>query len=84
MLYANICGLTRQATGDNPADIISILSLLFTNFDFLCINNEIYKVRTIGDCYVAICFNTEQSEAEQQKTTVANIEKMLEVANSMI
>ena len=33
-----------------------MLSKLFTNFDKKCNELEIYKVYTIGDCYVALGF----------------------------
>lgn len=31
-----------------------MLSKLFTKFDESCIENSVYKVHTIGDCYVAM------------------------------
>jgi len=33
-----------------------MLSKLFTRFDKLCIKYQIYKVYTIGDCYVALSY----------------------------
>ena len=31
-----------------------MLSLLFTQFDELCQKHNVYKVHTIGDCYVVM------------------------------
>jgi len=31
-----------------------LFSFIFTEFDKACIKNEVYKVYTIGDCYVVM------------------------------
>ena len=31
-----------------------MLSELFTEFDKMCLDHEVYKIYTIGDCYVVI------------------------------
>lgn len=33
-----------------------MLSALFTKFDKVCVKYSLYKVYTIGDCYVALSF----------------------------
>lgn len=37
-----------------------MLSKLFTKFDQSALNNNIYKVHTIGDCYVAMGISNEE------------------------
>ena len=34
-----------------------MLSQLFTRFDKKCVENEVYKVHTIGDCYVVLGYS---------------------------
>lgn len=36
---------------------MKLLSELFTRFDQLCVQNKVYKVHTIGDCYVILGYN---------------------------
>ena len=36
--------------------VVDMLRGLFTEFDKLCKNHELYKVYTIGDCYVVLGF----------------------------
>ena len=36
----------------NPNEVVKLLSELFTRFDQLCVDKGVYKVHTIGDCYV--------------------------------
>lgn len=53
-----------------------MLSRLFTKFDKECLNNDIYKIHTIGDCYVATgSFNLENRNYEQECVNVFNFSR---------
>jgi hypothetical protein len=41
---------------ENPQEVVSMLRKLFENFDKLCIKYKVYKLYTIGDCYVVFSF----------------------------
>ena len=56
IIYADICGFTAYSSNRNPKKVVSMLSKLFTNFDKKCAELQMYKVYTIGDCYVALGF----------------------------
>jgi len=56
-----------------------MLSKLFTRFDKLCVKNDIYKVYTIGDCYVALGF-IDASARDPGKEAI----KVIKMAVSMI
>ena len=56
ILFADIVGFTNWSSTKNPHQIIEMLSNLFTRFDKLCVELNVYKVCTIGDCYVVIGF----------------------------
>ena len=54
ILFADIVGFTSWSSNKSPVEVVTMLSELFTQFDKLCVRNEVYKVHTIGDCYVAM------------------------------
>lgn len=57
IMYADIVGFTAWSAKRSPSEVIGMLSELFTRFDKMCLENRIYKVYTIGDCYVAMSYN---------------------------
>jgi phospholipid-translocating P-type ATPase (flippase) len=54
LLYADIVGFTYWSSDKNPEQVVGMLSELFTLFDKLCVEHKVYKVHTIGDCYVVM------------------------------
>ena len=58
ILYADIVGFTAWSSERTPTDIVGMLSTLFTQFDKMCIEYSVYKVHTIGDCYVVMGFKS--------------------------
>jgi len=54
IIFADIKGFT-DFSAHNPAPVVvNMLRDLFTEFDKLCLQNDVYKLYTIGDCYVAL------------------------------
>jgi len=41
----------------DPREVVFLLSKLFSRFDQLSEENKVYKVHTIGDCYVIMGYN---------------------------
>lgn len=56
ILFADIVGFTKYSAGKEPRQVIEMLSKLFTEFDKECNRLNLYKVYTIGDCYVVLGF----------------------------
>ena len=54
ILYADIVGFTSWSSDKLPDEILGMLSGLFTEFDQACVKHQVYKVHTIGDCYVVM------------------------------
>lgn len=54
LLFADICGFTAWSSNKTPIEVVGMLSELFTNFDILCVTYDVFKVCTIGDCYVVM------------------------------
>jgi class 3 adenylate cyclase len=64
ILFADIVGFTSWSSNKTPVEVVTMLSELFTQFDKLCVGNEVYKVHTIGDCYVAMGYAGEGSQRD--------------------
>ena len=54
MLFADIKGFTEFSSKRNATEVVNMLRDLFTEFDKLCLKNNVYKLYTIGDCYVVL------------------------------
>jgi len=54
LLFADIAGFTKFSSSVQPEEVVSMLRTLFTEFDKACLKNKVYKVYTIGDCYVVM------------------------------
>ena len=56
ILFADIAGFTKYSSSVSALEVLSMLRELFTEFDKLCLNYKVYKLYTIGDCYVVLGF----------------------------
>lgn len=52
LLFADIAGFTKYSSSVTPEEVVRMLRDLFTEFDKMCLIYDVYKVYTIGDCYV--------------------------------
>ena len=74
ILYADVCGFTNWSSTRTPLEVISMLSKFFVYFDHLCVKHDVYKVHTIGDCYVVLSFTeTEDRNPAKESVKVVNI-----------
>jgi len=68
VFFADIVGFTNMSSHSTPADIMIMLNRLFTLFDDISDNHNIYKVETIGDAYMCVAgldMKSETSHGEQ-------------------
>jgi hypothetical protein len=56
VLFADICGFTAYSAGKGSRQVVEMLSRLFTEFDKECNRLNLFKLYTIGDCYVVMGF----------------------------
>ena len=56
VLFADIAGFTKYSSTVDPQIVVHLLRNLFYEFDKYCIENDVFKLYTIGDCYVVIGF----------------------------
>lgn len=66
MLFIDIVGFTELSRKiSSPFKIASILQKLYSDIDEVCFRNNLFKVHTIGDCYVLLGFNWSQPIAQR-------------------
>mmetsp|Transcript_6556 Transcript_6556/g.15970 ORF Transcript_6556/g.15970 Transcript_6556/m.15970 type:complete len:316 (+) Transcript_6556:260-1207(+) len=53
LLYADLVGFTAFSAQVDPFKVMTFLNDLFQVFDSLCDACNVYKIETVGDCYVA-------------------------------
>ena len=52
-MFADIDGFILWSSNRNPVDVFQLLELLFKEFDVVGLQTWVFKVSTIGDCYLA-------------------------------
>jgi len=72
VLFVDLIGFTTtvKENKDNLIDIYNLMNNIFTNFDILAQKNNVYKVETIGDCYMAITGIYEYDTIETSKRNI--------------
>lgn len=53
VVFADIAGFTAWASAREPQQVFILLESLYGAFDQIAAENGIFKVETVGDCYVA-------------------------------
>lgn len=54
VIFIDIVGFTSLASTNKPTDIVNMLNEIFTHFDHLTDKLGLEKIKTIGDCYMAV------------------------------
>ena len=65
LLFADIVRYTDFGNSHEPVEVVRMLMQLFQNFDHATKACHVYKVHTIGDCYVVMGFNGKVSMNER-------------------
>jgi Adenylate and Guanylate cyclase catalytic domain len=55
ILFADISGFTAWSSMREPTQVFVLLETIYNSFDEIARRRRVYKVETIGDCYVAVC-----------------------------
>jgi phospholipid-translocating ATPase len=79
LMYADIVGFTAWSSTKTPKEVVGKLSQLFTLFDKLCLQHNVYKVCTIGDCYVVMGYQTDRNRVPAREA-----ENVLKFAKALI
>eukprot|EP00980_Cylindrotheca_fusiformis_P024504 scaffold11976_cov120-Cylindrotheca_fusiformis.AAC.5 len=54
IVFADIAGFTAWASAREPAQVFILLETIYGAFDKHANRHSVYKVETVGDCYVAV------------------------------
>ena len=54
VLFADLVGFTKLSEANGAEKIVELLNELFSNFDILARKHGVEKIKTIGDCYMAV------------------------------
>ena len=84
LLFADIVSFTKFSDEHQPIEVVALLMSLFERFDNATKECNVYKVHTIGDCYVVMGFNgkvsmTERNFYEEAKNVCEMGQKMIEI-----
>jgi phospholipid-translocating ATPase len=84
LLFADIVGYTNFGDRNEPVMVVKMLMELFKNFDNATKACHVYKVHTIGDCYVVMGFNgkvsmNERNYYEEAKNVCKMGEEMINI-----
>ncbi|KAL7569517.1 hypothetical protein ACA910_013892 [Epithemia clementina (nom. ined.)] len=55
VLFADLAGFTSWSSTRDPVQVFTLLETLYGAFDKAAKRSGVFKVETIGDCYVAAC-----------------------------
>lgn len=83
LLYADIVGFTAWSSDKTPKEVVGMLYELFSKFDQKCVEHDVYKVHTIGDCYVAIGYKGDagRDPSEESFNVINFAYSMIEIIN---
>jgi class 3 adenylate cyclase len=54
VLFADIVGFTSWSSQREPTEVFTVLETLYGSFDRIAKKRGVFKVETIGDCYLAV------------------------------
>ncbi|CAB9517165.1 Receptor-type guanylate cyclase gcy [Seminavis robusta] len=54
IMFADLAGFTSWSSSRSPEDVFTLLETLYGAFDEIARRRRVFKVETIGDCYVAV------------------------------
>jgi hypothetical protein len=55
VLFMDIAGFTSWSSAREPSQVFILLETIYHSFDEIAKHRRVFKVETIGDCYVAVC-----------------------------
>ena len=69
LLYSDLVNFTEFSNNSTPQEVVDMLSRIFSKFDQVCEQLDVYKVHTIGDCYVIMGY-TGRLDKERRSMSV--------------
>jgi class 3 adenylate cyclase len=54
VMFGDLVGFTSWSSSRTPVEVFELLETLYRSFDAIALQRKVFKVETIGDCYVAV------------------------------
>jgi class 3 adenylate cyclase len=54
VMFADLVGFTAWSSTREPIKVFTLLEILYHSFDMIAKRRRVFKVETVGDCYVAV------------------------------
>jgi class 3 adenylate cyclase len=54
IMFADIAGFTAWSSVREPSQVFTLLETVYSAFDAIAKRRKVFKVETVGDCYVAV------------------------------
>jgi class 3 adenylate cyclase len=54
ILFADLVGFTAWSSKRTPVEVFELLEAIYSVFDAIAVKRGVFKIETIGDCYVAV------------------------------
>jgi hypothetical protein len=54
IMFADIAGFTAWSSVREPSQVFTLLETVYQSFDVIAKRRKVFKVETVGDCYVAV------------------------------
>lgn len=54
VLFMDIAGFTSWSSGRLPTEVFQLLENIYSNFDAIALRRGVFKIETIGDCYLCV------------------------------
>ena len=54
VMFADLVGFTAWSSTREPAQVFTLLETIYHEFDQIAQRRRVFKVETVGDCYVAV------------------------------
>lgn len=54
IMFGDVCGFTAWSSVREPTQVFTLLETIYHAFDEIAKRRRVFKVETIGDCYVAV------------------------------
>ena len=55
IIFADLVGFTAWSSMREPSQVFTLLESIYHEFDNIARRRKVFKVETVGDCYVAVC-----------------------------
>ncbi len=74
IMFIDMAGFTEFAEGRHPKETVGVLNDIFTHFDVLAEKHGLEKIKTMGDCYMAVSGVPEAKEQHAHAAAIMAIE----------